>query len=324
MTTLTIDHLRVRYRTGRRLLTAVDDVSLRIPAGHSIGLVGESGSGKSTLARAIVGLAPVAAGRILLGSDDVTSRRNRRRRQFGRHVQLVFQSPDTSLNPRMRVAETIGEALAAYRQLSHAERAREISRLLDIVALEDRVRDALPRELSGGQRQRVAIARALAVKPEILIADEVTSALDVSVQGAVLNLLSDLRRELGISLLFITHNLSIVRYVCDEVAMMYLGRLVESGASDDVLAHPEHPYTTALVSAALTVRAQAGRGIAAPALGEPPDPGSPPGGCRFHPRCPVGPIANPDRTHCLTADPWPGADQRRHRAACHFARQEVA
>jgi peptide/nickel transport system ATP-binding protein len=254
VTSLTLDHVSVRYGAGRRALTAVDDVSLTIPAGHALGLVGESGSGKSTLARAVVGLAPVTGGRILLDSRDVTRRRGRSRRELGRHVQMIFQSPDTALDPRMRVEETLSEAITAYRSMSRSERDREVGRLLDLVALEGRVRGSWPRELSGGQRQRVSIARALATAPEILIADEVTSALDVSVQGAVLNLIRDLRRDLSISLLFITHNLSLVRYVCDDVAVMYLGRLVEVGPSEDVLAAPAHPYTEALVSASPSAR----------------------------------------------------------------------
>jgi peptide/nickel transport system ATP-binding protein len=324
MPSLTLDHVSVRYGTGRRALTAVDGVSLTIPAGHAVGLVGESGSGKSTVARTIVGLAPVTGGRILLGSEDVTRWRGRRRRQLGRHVQMVFQNPETSLNPRMRVEETLGEALTAYRSMTHSERGREVTRLLNLVALEARVRESWPRELSGGQRQRVSIARALAVRPDILIADEVTSALDVSVQGAVLNLLRDLHRGLGISLLFITHNLPIVRYVCDDVAVMYLGQLVEVGSTEDVLADPAHPYTATLVSAAPSATPGAGRRVLVDSLGDAPDPHSPPAGCRFHTRCPVGPAARSDRAVCITSDPHAGAASRRHRVACHFAREPVA
>jgi peptide/nickel transport system ATP-binding protein len=324
VTSLTLDHVSVRYGAGRRALTAVDDVSLTIPAGHALGLVGESGSGKSTLARAVVGLAPVTGGRILLDSRDVTRRRGRSRRELGRHVQMIFQSPDTALDPRMRVEETLSEAITAYRSMSRSERDREVGRLLDLVALEGRVRGSWPRELSGGQRQRVSIARALATAPEILIADEVTSALDVSVQGAVLNLIRDLRRDLSISLLFITHNLSLVRYVCDDVAVMYLGRLVEVGPSEDVLAAPAHPYTEALVSASPSVAPSSGQRATVTLLGEPPDPHSPPPGCRFHTRCPVGPAVHADRAVCITSDPGEGADARRNRVACHFAGEPVA
>ncbi|GAA5069078.1 ABC-type glutathione transport system ATPase component [Thermocatellispora tengchongensis] len=220
-----IEDLSVRFGA----FTAVDGVTLPIPPGSAVGLVGESGSGKSTLARAVAGLVPYT-GRI----------------EGARRVQMVFQDPYASLDPRMTVGASIGEGL---RGLGRDARRREVARLLDLVALPADLAGRYPRELSGGQRQRVAIARALGARPELLIADEITSALDVSVQGAVLNLVRTLRAELGLSMLFISHNLAVVRYVCDVIAVMREGRLVETGPAEEVVAEPRHDYTRALLAA---------------------------------------------------------------------------
>jgi peptide/nickel transport system ATP-binding protein len=230
---------------------------------------------------------------------------------------MVFQDPYASLNPRMTVGETLAEALTARGGLDRAAREREVARVLELVALDDRHAQRLPRELSGGQRQRVAIARALAVQPEILVADEVTSALDVSVQGAILNLLADIRKQLGLSILFITHNLALARYVGDVIAVMHLGRIVEIAPVDELLAAPRHPYTRTLLGA---VPVLGGRSVELPTLDvDPPDPHVPPPGCHFHTRCPVGPQVHPEREVCIARDPWPDAAARPHRAACHFA-----
>jgi peptide/nickel transport system ATP-binding protein len=286
---------------------AVDRVSLSLPAGQVLGLVGESGSGKSTLARALVGLVPFA-GRVLVRGEEWRSLTPARRRR----VQMVFQDPFASLNPRMTVGATIAEAGRVPR------RSPQVRGLLELVGLDPGHASRLPRELSGGQRQRVAIARALAVRPEVLIADEITSALDVSVQGAILNLLRDIQAALGLTVLFISHDLSLVRYVSDAAAVMYLGRIVEHSAIDAVVERPRHPYTRALLDAVPSLAAPA---LVEPAVldAEPPDPGAPPPGCHFHPRCPVGPRVHPDRTVCEEADPWVGAPARPHCAACHFA-----
>ena len=300
MSELRFEGVTVRYG---RALTAVDGVDLTVPSGQVVGLVGESGSGKSTLARAAVGLAEPASGRILL--DGVPMRHRR-------PLQMVFQDPYSSLDPRMTIGDSIAEAMP------RADRRRdEVVRLLELVELDaDRV-SAYPGALSGGQRQRVAIARALAGRPEVLIADEITSALDVSIQGTVLNLVRTLQRELRLSMLFISHNLAVVRYVSDIVAVMYLGRIVEVGPARDVLGNPQHPYTKELLAAAPR------RGATSlPAVEldvEPADPHHPPAGCRFHPRCPIGPLIRTDREHCLTLDPTAEADHRLHRAACHHA-----
>ncbi len=219
--------LTVRY--GR--FTAVDRVSLEIPRGGIVGLVGESGSGKSTVARALVGLAPVVGGQL----DGVPPRRR----------QLVFQDPYASLDPRMTVGASVAEGL----RLPRHERTTEVARLLGLVTLDPALASRYPRELSGGQRQRVAVARALGARPDLLIADEITSALDVSVQGAILNLVRDLRADLGLSVLFISHNLAVVRYVSDTIAVMHRGRLVEVGPTDEVVARPREQYTRTLLAA---------------------------------------------------------------------------
>lgn len=237
MSTLEFQDLTVRYGST----TAVDDVSLTVPSGQVLGLVGESGSGKSTLARAAVGLAPVASGRILLNGAPVPSRGRRR------PLQMVFQDPYSSLDPRMSIGESVAEAIPPG--LSRAERRAEVERLLELVHLDpDRVA-MRPSALSGGQRQRVALARALAGRPEVIVADEITSALDVSIQGAVLNLVRELQRELGLTILFISHNLAVVRYVASHVAVMHHGRIVEQGPTEHVLSDPDHDYTRTLLAA---------------------------------------------------------------------------
>jgi peptide/nickel transport system ATP-binding protein len=300
MSELRFDDVSVRYGSGRHALTAVDGVRLSVPDGEVVGLVGESGSGKSTLARAAVGLAPVSAGQILLGGKPVPVRGPRR------PIQLVFQDPYSSLDPRMTIGASIGEAAP------RRERRTEVSRLLELVELDAALTNAFPGQLSGGQRQRVALARALAARPDVVIADEITSALDVSIQGTVLNLLRKLQRELGMSMLFISHNLAVVRYVATSIAVMYLGRIVEHGPADAVLSDPQHPYTRDLLAAL----PELGQSAAEATDAEPADPHHPPTGCRYHPRCPIGPLVVPQRDRCRTETP---STSHRHHAACHFA-----
>jgi len=232
---LRFEDVTVRYGST----TAVDGVHLAVPKGQIVGLVGESGSGKSTLARAAVGLAPYS-GQILLDGSPVPTRGRRR------PLQMVFQDPYSSLDPRMSVGESVAEAMPGA---GRAERRAEVARLLGLVHLDPTRAGARPSELSGGQRQRVALARALAGRPQVVIADEITSALDVSIQGAVLNLVRELQRELDLSMLFISHNLAVVRYVATHVAVMYDGRIVEEGPTDQVLADPDHDYTRELLAA---------------------------------------------------------------------------
>jgi peptide/nickel transport system ATP-binding protein len=234
---LRFEGVTVRY--GRH--TAVDDVSLVVPPGQVVGLVGESGSGKSTLARAAVGLAPVASGAITVDGRPVPTRGR------ARPVQMVFQDPQSSLDPRMTVGESIAEGMPAG--LSRAERREEVGRLLELVRLDPAHAATYPTRMSGGQRQRVGLARALAARPQVVVADEITSALDVSIQGAVLNLVRDLQRELGLSMLFISHNLAVVRYVATHVAVMQGGRIVEQGPTAQVLTDPAHDYTRTLLAA---------------------------------------------------------------------------
>jgi oligopeptide/dipeptide ABC transporter ATP-binding protein len=282
-----------------------------------MGLVGESGCGKSTIARALVGLLPVASGSISVDDTDFTSTRSRNSRAYRRRVQMIFQDPYSSLNPRMSVREVLEEAVW-MRGGKHADRRRariEVLRILDLVGLPADSLERYPHQFSGGQRQRIAIARALAVGPDMLIADEVTSALDVSVQATILNLLRDLQRELDLSYLFISHDLSVIRLMSDQVAVMYLGRIVETAPSDELFDDPRHPYTQALLGSIPSLESQRTR---APLAGDLPDPRRPPVGCRFHNRCPQGPAHRQERTICIEVDPQGEASGRPHLSACHF------
>ena len=306
MKRLRFEEVTVRYGNRRTGVVAVDRVNLEVPAGSIVGLVGESGSGKSTIARAAVGIAPVESGRILLDEAPVP-------RTGRRPLQMVFQDPYASLDPRMTIGESIAETLPPG--MDRAARSAEVARLLGLVHLDGSRAGAYPGNLSGGQRQRVALARALGARPEVLIADEITSALDVSIQGAVLNLVRELQRDLGLTILFISHNLAVVRYVANHIAVMYAGRIVEAGPAADVLAEPQHPYTRDLLSA-IPGGGGAVTGGAGPLVAEVPDPHHPPPGCRYHPRCPVGPLVLSDREVCRTAEP---TSEHRHRASCHFA-----
>ncbi|MFI5713111.1 ABC transporter ATP-binding protein [Kribbella sp. NPDC051620] len=240
MSELRFDGVTVRFGTGSRAVTAVDGVDLTVPSGQVVGLVGESGSGKSTLARAAVGLTTPSSGQILLDGVPLRHRPGQRR-----PLQMVFQDPYSSLDPRMTIGNTIAEAIPR----PFPDRHKEVARLLELVGLDGERADAYPGALSGGQRQRVAIARALAAQPDVIIADEITSALDVSIQGTVLNLVRSLQRELKLSMLFISHNLAVVRYVSDLIAVMYLGRIVEFGPAHEVLGNPQHDYTRELLAA---------------------------------------------------------------------------
>ena len=253
-TALDVRDLTVVYGHGRHAHTAVDEVSLSIEPGRVLGLVGESGSGKSTVARAVMGLAPVAAGTIAIGDTVVGGRGRSARRQRARQVQLVFLDPYSSLNPRMRVGDIVAEPLALRTDVAPADRREEVAVLLGMVNLDPAHAQRLPGQLSGGQRQRVAIARALAVRPRLVIADEVTSALDVSVQAHVLNLLRHIQRTQGLALLFISHNLATVRYLADDIAVMRQGRIVEQAPAEELVTAPSHTYTRALLDAVPALR----------------------------------------------------------------------
>ena len=318
MNALEVTGLRVRYGEGADALTAVDGVDLAVPKGGTLGLVGESGCGKSTIARALVGLVPVLGGKIRLDGKDCTPQRARDTADYRRRVQIVFQDPYASLNPRMTVGQMIGEALAlrGLAAQNAEQRRKEGLQIMELVGLSASAFPRYPHQFSGGQRQRIAIARALAVGPEVVITDEVTSALDVSVQATILNLLKNLQKELGLSMLFISHDLSVVRLMSHRVAVMYLGRVVEQAESDDLFSAPAHPYTKALMRSIPTFAAER---RPAPLTGDVPDPRNPPRGCRFHTRCPVGPLANPERTICVEQDPNDIEVVNDHHPACHFA-----
>ena len=265
-----------------RMVRAVDGVSFAVPQGGCFGIVGESGCGKSTLARLILGLHPATGGDILVDGRALSAMPRRERAKL---IQPVFQDPFSSLNPRRRVVDIVGMPLVAQ-GVADAERRSRVSEMLARVGLTAEQGQRLPAQLSGGQRQRVAIARALVVRPSIVVCDEPTSALDVSVQAQILNLLADLRRDLGLTLVFISHNLAVVEHICDEVAVMYLGRIVERAETDALFHRPSHPYTAALLASVLTP--EPGLGIPDVGLGDSyPDPANVPPGCRFHPRCPM-------------------------------------
>ena len=265
-----------------RHVRAVDGVTLDVPAGATLGIVGESGCGKSTLARLILGLLPPTSGQVLVDGQDLT-RLDRRAR--ARLIQPVFQDPFSSLNPRRRIGDIVAQPLQAQ-GITGGESARRVAAMLEQVGLSPDMAGRFPAQLSGGQRQRVAIARALVLRPRILLCDEPTSALDVSVQSQILNLLADLRRELSLTTLFISHNLAVVEHIADNVAVMYLGRIVEEAPAAQLFAAPRHPYTKALLASVLTP--EPGLGVPDVGLGDVlPDPSNIPPGCRFHPRCPV-------------------------------------
>jgi len=265
----------------RRTLHAVNGVDLTIERGDVLGIVGESGCGKSTLARMLLGLTPPTGGRITLDGEDL---RELDRRALARRVQPVFQDPYSSLNPRRSIASIVALPLQVHGLGTAAERRVKAIEMLERVGLPARYADHTPGQLSGGQRQRVAIARALVMRPEIVICDEPTSALDVSVQAQILNLLLELRREFGLTYVFISHNLAVVEHIATRVAVMYLGRIVETAPTARLFAQPQHPYTQALLASVLTP--EPGRGIPDTGLGLAfPDPLNPPPGCPFHPRC---------------------------------------
>jgi oligopeptide/dipeptide ABC transporter ATP-binding protein len=263
---------------------AVDGVSFAVNKGETLALVGESGSGKSSLARTILRLEQATGGRVTFEGEDVFGLKTRPLRALRRRMQIVFQDPAGALNPRLRIGEAVAEGLEIHRLLKAAQIPARVSALLQEVGLDPKMATMYPHELSGGQRQRVGIARALAVGPAFLVLDEPVSALDVSVQAQVLNLLLEIQRTRGLAYLFIAHDLAVVRQVAHRVAVMYLGRIVETGPTDQVLGAPRHPYTQALIASA----PEPDPSVPTSRLvlpGEPPDPARPPTGCRFHPRC---------------------------------------
>jgi peptide/nickel transport system ATP-binding protein len=294
------------FRAGRTL-HAVNGVSLAVARGEVLGLVGESGCGKSTLARMLLGLLPPSAGEIRFDGRPLASHE---RRALARRIQPVFQDPYASLNPRKHVAAIIGLPLAVHAIGTPGERARRVEEMMERVGLARRLARNYPNQLSGGQRQRVAIARALVTRPEVVVCDEPTSALDVSVQSQILNLLAELRRDLGLTYVFISHNLAVVEHIATRVAVMYLGRIVEEADTARLFRAPQHPYTRALLDSVLTP--EPGRGVPDTHLGAAyPNPLEPPAGCAFHPRCPAV------MPRCRT-DPPAATGDRASRVECHL------
>ena len=293
-----------------RVVRAVDGVSLRVGAGETLGLVGESGCGKSTLARCVLRLIEPTRGRVLLDEEDLTALPEEALRRRRRDIQMVFQDPTASLNPRLSVAATVDEPLALHTPLAGAGRRERVDEVLEEVGLGAGLRDRYPHQLSGGQRQRVNIARAIATHPRLVVLDEPTSALDVSLRARVILLLAELKRRMGMAYLFISHDLSTVRYLCDRVAVMYLGVLVEEAPAAELFDHPAHPYTRALLSCIPVPDPD----VAPERLrlsGEVPSPIDSPGGCRLRGRCP---LAQP-----VCAEPVPLREiAPGHTVACHL------
>jgi len=308
------------FRRQSGWIRAVDDVSFTVARGETLGLVGESGSGKTTTGRAIVRVNRPTGGSIRLDGEDLLALKGADLRKRRRRFQMVFQDPYSSLDPRQTVGEIIGEPLDIHALPADGDRKRRIGELLELVNLDPRFADRYPHEFSGGQRQRIGIARALAVEPELIVCDEPISALDVSVQAQVINLLERLQRELGLTYLFIAHDLAVVRHIADRVAVMYLGTLVEVAPVDALFAGPRHPYTIALLSAVPVPdadREQQRRRIIL--TGDIPSPANPPSGCRFHTRCWLYEKLGRPR-ECVDRDPPldPLPTDVGHRVACHF------
>ena len=318
---LTIENLVRHYRLPRERLTeapsvvrAVDGVSLTVTAGRSLGIVGESGSGKSTLARLVMALEPPTAGRVLINGHDVNTMPREALRHARRDFQMVFQDPYGSLDPRQAVARIVAEPLAVLGETSAAEQRDQVSEMLDSVGMRPADMDKYPHEFSGGQRQRIAIARALLTRPKLIVADEPVSALDVSVQAQVLNLLNDLQARFGVTYLFISHDLAVVDHVCDEVAVTYRGRIVEQGSAQTLFHEAAHPYTRALLEAVPKPVPRQRTRRAAP----PPSHSDSTGGCAFADRCPHA------QQRCRLEAPALRSVSKNHLASCHFAEKVMA
>jgi oligopeptide/dipeptide ABC transporter ATP-binding protein len=298
-------------RRGGETVQAVDGVSLEIRRGETLGIVGETGCGKSTLARCITRLYELTSGRIVFDGEDISQLSRRKLRPFRRQIQVIFQDPYNSLNPRRRVGSIIGDPLAVHGTAGGAERKRQVQELMELVGLNPEHFNRFPAEFSGGQRQRIGVARALALHPKLIVCDEPVSALDVSIQAQIINLLADLQQELGLTYLFIAHDLSVVRHVSSRIAVMYLGKIVELAPTRDIFARPLHPYTNALLSAIPEIDDDAGR---KPIVlgGDVPSPIRPPSGCRFHPRCPKA------RERCGRDEPVAEPKGSGHAVACHY------
>jgi oligopeptide/dipeptide ABC transporter ATP-binding protein len=322
---LEVTDLEVTFRRsagpGRKAASvpAVRGVSFQLEAGTTLGIAGESGSGKSTIARTLMGINTPSGGTMNLNGEDVTGLKGRRLAEYRQTMQMIFQDPYDSLDPRMTVSQTLLEAIKLRKTNRPVSPIAEVHELLDKVGLSRSFASRKPRELSGGQRQRVSIARALSVDPRLILCDEAVSALDVSVRAQVLNLLKDLQEDLGLAYLFISHDLSTLRFMADYVGIMYLGKIVEIGTRDEIFDRPQHPYTRALLSA-VPEPVVIDRTVRLPRVrltGEPPSSTNPPTGCSFHPRCPLA------RDVCRTTSPAARPTASGQIAACHFAEPEL-
>jgi oligopeptide/dipeptide ABC transporter ATP-binding protein len=299
-------------RRVRGHIRAVDGVDLTVGAGETLGLVGESGSGKSTVARLVLRLIDPTGGSVVIGGDDLARLRGPQLRRARANMQMIFQDPYSSLDPRATIASSVGEPLTIHRDMRGIARDQRVAELLDLVGIGSHLLGRYPHEFSGGQRQRIAVARALALEPRLLVCDEPVSSLDVSTQSQVINLLADLQERLGLAYLFIAHDLSVVRHLSHRIAVMYLGRIVETGPADEVYHRPRHPYTEALLSAIPIPDPKENRARERQVVGgEPPNPIAPPSGCRFHTRCPRATEV------CKTVEPPLAAYPGGHLAACH-------
>jgi oligopeptide/dipeptide ABC transporter ATP-binding protein len=294
---------------------AVDGVSFDVVEGETLGIVGETGCGKSTTARVMTRLLDATGGTVSFAGEDITHARGGRLKALRREMQVVFQDPYSSLNPRKTVGSIIAEPFAIHGLLEgKGERKRQVQELMEQVGLNPEHYNRFPHEFSGGQRQRIGVARAIALKPRLLVADEPVSALDVSIQAQILNLLRDLQKDLGLTIVFIAHDLSVVRHMCDRIAVMYLGKVVELASADELYDHPRHPYTGALLSAVPVADPQLAKHKNRQVLvGDVPSPANPPAACRFHTRCPKF-VAG----HCDVDEPLLEAKQGGNLAACHY------
>ena len=313
---LKLDHVVKDFPAKPGRVQAVADVSLEVERGETLGLVGETGCGKSTLARCITRLYELTSGRVIFDGQDISIASAAALRPFRRRMQMVFQDPYGSLNPRRRVGSIIGDPLEIHGLARGKDLQLRVQKLMEMVGLNPEHYNRFPGEFSGGQRQRIGIARAIALRPDLIVCDEPVSALDVSIRAQILNLLADLQEELKLTYIFISHDLSVVRHVSDRVAVMYLGKIVEVAAVDELYGRARHPYTHALLSAVPVPDPDFdARRDQIVLSGDPPSPMDPPSGCRFHPRCPRA------ATICSTEGPPLSAhlgDSLNHRAACHF------
>ncbi|MCM5691803.1 ABC transporter ATP-binding protein [Sinorhizobium meliloti] len=310
MPLISASNLKTHYKTRDGLLRSVDGVDLVVERGETVGLVGESGCGKSTLGKTLLRLVDPTAGRIEFKGQDITALDQGRLRNVRKSIQMIFQDPFASLNPRHTIGEILEAPLIVHKAGSPPERRRTVASIVAKVGLPADAINRYPHEFSGGQRQRIGIARALLLNPELIVCDEPVSALDLSIQAQILNLLVEMKKEFGLSYLFISHDLSVVRYFCDRVLVMYLGRIVESADNETLWSDPRHPYTRALMAA---VPDPSRPRQAAPLGGELPSPNNIPPGCRFHTRCPLA------TELCRVAEPEFRAIKPGHHVACHIA-----